>query len=92
MLSLRVSPILDGLCLPQLLSTRVAKSKSQKLFPHSSVALVPYNLTHSYQETRKMIIGKPCRPRSDATSVASDQSLQCLLTRFSIKNIIKVTR
>ena len=43
---------------------------------------------HFYLETRKRVIGKQCRPRSDAT-VASDQDLHCLLTGISIKNKIK---
>ena len=41
-------------------------------------------LTHSYLDARKRVIGKQCRPRSDAISVASDQALHCLLTGFSI--------
>ena len=40
---------------------------------------------HSYLETRKRVIDKQCRPRLDAHNVASDQGIQCLLTKFSIK-------
>ena len=36
--------------------------------------------THSYRKTRKRVIGKQCRH-----NVTFDQSLQCLLTGFSIK-------
>ena len=36
-------------------------------------------LTHSYLETRKRVLGKECRPRSDATlsphNVASDKGV-----------------
>ena len=48
-------------------------------------------LTHSYLETRKMVIDKQCRPDQMPHNVASDQGLHCRLTGFSIKNRIKVT-
>ena len=32
-------------------------------------------------------IGKPCRPRPDATNAASDQGLHCLLTKCSMWEI-----
>ena len=40
-------------------------------------------LTHSYRKTLKRVIG---------AYVAPDQGLHCLLTGFSIKNRIKVTK
>ena len=48
-------------------------------------------LTYSYRETRKRVIGKQHRPRSDPHNVASDQGLHCLLAGISIKNRIKAT-
>ena len=49
-------------------------------------------LIHSSMETRKRIIDKQCRLRSKPHNVVSDQGLQCLLTRFSIKYRIKETK
>ena len=36
------------------------------------------DLTHCSLETHKKVIGKQCRPRSDAPNVASDQGLHFL--------------
>ena len=45
-------------------------------------------IIHYYLETRQRVIGKQCRPRSDA----SYQDLHCLLTGFSIKSRIKAPK
>ena len=49
-------------------------------------------LTHSYLETSKWILGKRADPDQMPHHVASDQGLHCLLTGFSIKIRIKVTK
>ena len=43
-------------------------------------------LTHISLVSFLWDIGKQCRPRSDATSVASDQGLPCLLTECPTKS------
>ena len=63
-----------------------------KFVCHIVLYIVPrfFFLNHSYLETPRRVIGKQCRPRSD--NVASNQSLDCLLTGFSTKNRIKETK
>ena len=49
-------------------------------------------LTHSYLETCTRIIDNSAEPDQMPHYVASDQGLQCLLTKVSIKNRIKMTK
>ena len=50
------------------------------------------HLTHSYLETFNRVIGNSADPNQMPHNVASDQGLHCLLTGFSIKDKIKVTK
>ena len=47
------------------------------------------DLSHSYQETRKKVIGKQCDQDRTPHDVASDQGLHCLISGFSKKNELK---
>ena len=49
-------------------------------------------VTHSYLETCKRVRRKSADTDQTPHNVASDQSLHCLLTGFSIKNRIKATK
>ena len=43
-----------------------------------------HSLTHCSLETPKSVVGKQCKPRSDAAEVASDQGLLCLQIQLTL--------
>ena len=70
----------NQLCQDKLVCRIIWVSCQEKLFRPT---WVPYNLmfrqifTNFYLETRKRVIDKQCRPRSDPPNMVSDQGLQC---------------
>ena len=48
------------------------------MWEFSAAEITLYVLTHCSRETRKRVLSKQCRPRSDAENAASDQGLHCL--------------